>query len=376
MSVHLTSGQLRRIRELQELLLTPLRSPTPQVWLDELHEGMLDLFGVDRSFLLMPRAPDNVLIDSPNMDPTILRRLRNAIVGLEPGGNRYGDPALDRSMRRLAVAGVEIWDREIGERVSRIKLETMPRFYPEVIRPGRLKGMLMMGASLPKGRAMLGIFPDSGEDTAFDEPVEVCRLLLPAFKAGSRVRVLAAQRWGRIRESLDRFEEGVAVYRGGEERYRNRALRKLLENDERRETLITGMARCARKLERVLRGRSPSGALRAISTEVRTPRNRYRLAANHLDGGSDGEPVTVMVVARPAIPLLPDEAALRERYGLTSRQAEVAILLARGRSNREIADELVISRHTARHHAQRALEKIGAESRKALALHLLADRRL
>lgn len=376
MSVHLTSGQLCRIRELQELLLTPLRSPTPQEWIEGVHEGMLDLFGVERSFLVMPRAPDDVLIDSPNMDPTILQRLRNAIVGLEPGGNRYGDPALDRSMRRLAVAGVEIWDREIGERVSRIELEAMPRFYPEVVRPGRLKSMLMMGASLPKGRAMLGIFPDEGEDTAFDEPVEVCRLLLPAFKAGSRMRAMANHRWRRLRETLDRLEEGVAVYRGGEEQYRNRALRKLLESDERREAVIAGIDRCARKLVRALGSRGPSEALREISTEVRTARNRYRLAANHLDGGSDGEPVTAMVVVRPAIPLLPDEAALRERYDLTARQAEVAILLARGRSNREIADELVISRHTARHHAQRALEKIGAESRKALALHLLADRRL
>lgn len=87
------------------------------------------------------------------------------------------------------------------------------------------------------------------------------------------------------------------------------------------------------------------------------------------DGG--GVPATVLVVVRPAAPLLPGEAELRDRYGLTPRQAEVAVILARGRSNREIAGRLGISPHTARHHAQRVLEKTGAESRKALALHLL-----
>lgn len=83
-----------------------------------------------------------------------------------------------------------------------------------------------------------------------------------------------------------------------------------------------------------------------------------------------------MVTVHPAVPLLPGEAELRERYGLTARQAEVARLLARGRSNREIANRLGISPHTARHHAQRVLEKVGAPSRKPLALHLLADRRI
>jgi len=80
-----------------------------------------------------------------------------------------------------------------------------------------------------------------------------------------------------------------------------------------------------------------------------------------------------MVVVRPASPPLPDEAELRERYGLSPREAEVALLLARGRSSREISQLLAISPHTARHHAENALGKIGAPGRKAIALRLLAD---
>jgi DNA-binding NarL/FixJ family response regulator len=53
------------------------------------------------------------------------------------------------------------------------------------------------------------------------------------------------------------------------------------------------------------------------------------------------------------------------QYGLTLREAEVAVLLAQGRSNSDIAEQLRISPHTARHHTQRILSKLGVHSRAA-----------
>jgi DNA-binding NarL/FixJ family response regulator len=58
-------------------------------------------------------------------------------------------------------------------------------------------------------------------------------------------------------------------------------------------------------------------------------------------------------------------AYLQERYGLTRRELEVASLLAQGRTNTAIADTLHISTHTARHHTQRVLSKLGVHSRAA-----------
>jgi DNA-binding NarL/FixJ family response regulator len=54
---------------------------------------------------------------------------------------------------------------------------------------------------------------------------------------------------------------------------------------------------------------------------------------------------------------------LKERFGLTRREIEVAQLLAKGRSNQAIARELKISAHTARHHTQRILSKLEVHSR-------------
>ncbi len=64
--------------------------------------------------------------------------------------------------------------------------------------------------------------------------------------------------------------------------------------------------------------------------------------------------------------------AVAEGVGrLTEREEEVLALVARGLSNREIAERLVISAKTAEHHISRVLSKLGAKSRaEAVALVL------
>jgi DNA-binding CsgD family transcriptional regulator len=63
---------------------------------------------------------------------------------------------------------------------------------------------------------------------------------------------------------------------------------------------------------------------------------------------------------RPAVIAL---RHLQVEYGMTPRELEVAILLAEGCSNYTVARRLGISPHTARHHTQRVLGKLGVHSR-------------
>ena len=106
------------------------------------------------------------------------------------------------------------------------------------------------------------------------------------------------------------------------------------------------------------------GHIGAVVTDLGTATGRYRLRAIRLRPGLFGSESSVLVVADR----LPDDAAdrgrIRERFGLTEREAEVAALLADRRSNAEIARALGISVHTARHHIERVLLKLGGCKRR------------
>jgi DNA-binding NarL/FixJ family response regulator len=79
------------------------------------------------------------------------------------------------------------------------------------------------------------------------------------------------------------------------------------------------------------------------------------------------------------IPRGPRQATRRNPAHLTPRQLEVLSLLCAGRTNAEIADELVVSPRTAEHHVAAVLTKLGARdrrdaARRATALGLLLTR--
>ncbi len=71
-----------------------------------------------------------------------------------------------------------------------------------------------------------------------------------------------------------------------------------------------------------------------------------------------------LVVAEPSTLEDTDQAAATpEDDPLTEREHEVLELLAEGRSNREIAEELGLSPHTAKFHVNAILDKMGAQTR-------------
>ena len=96
-------------------------------------------------------------------------------------------------------------------------------------------------------------------------------------------------------------------------------------------------------------GRSLMARLRASMFEMKAQR--------HLRGERDGLANGKTVLPAAAAPQLQIE------YGMTPRQVEVALLLAEGCSNITVARRLGISPHTARHHTQRVLGKLGVHSR-------------
>jgi len=90
------------------------------------------------------------------------------------------------------------------------------------------------------------------------------------------------------------------------------------------------------------------------------------LGAAAADGTLDPEAARAVIEAAGATASQLPRASLPA--GLSTREAEVLRLVARGLSNRQIADRLVVSPRTAEHHVQHIYAKIGVSSRAAAAL--------
>jgi DNA-binding CsgD family transcriptional regulator len=97
--------------------------------------------------------------------------------------------------------------------------------------------------------------------------------------------------------------------------------------------------------------------------EVVSNNLRYRLEGHRLANSPDLTGPIVLVFVDKAEPELPDDEELRGRFGLTRKESCVARLIAEDRTNEQIATKLCISPHTARHHTERILAKLGAKSR-------------
>jgi DNA-binding CsgD family transcriptional regulator len=61
-------------------------------------------------------------------------------------------------------------------------------------------------------------------------------------------------------------------------------------------------------------------------------------------------------------PFVPDDKK-REDLGITPREFEILELIARGMSNREIAEKLFVSENTVKTHSSRVFDKLGAKRR-------------
>ncbi|MEV4668547.1 response regulator transcription factor [Microbacterium sp. LWO12-1.2] len=86
-----------------------------------------------------------------------------------------------------------------------------------------------------------------------------------------------------------------------------------------------------------------------------------------------GDALLSPVATRALIDRFVSAPAPRRRVGpeldhLTEREREVLLMVAQGRSNQDIADELVISPHTAKTHVNRIMVKVQAHDRAQLVI--------
>ena len=116
--------------------------------------------------------------------------------------------------------------------------------------------------------------------------------------------------------------------------------------------------------------------MRGPPTEASTLRTRRRGSASFSVGrtGYRGTELDAARVVFEQLQAIPDAERVRERsgppargvQGLTTRELEVLALVAKGKTNRAIATDLVISEKTVARHLSNIFDKLGVSSRSAL----------
>jgi DNA-binding NarL/FixJ family response regulator len=85
---------------------------------------------------------------------------------------------------------------------------------------------------------------------------------------------------------------------------------------------------------------------------------------------NNGSPLVIVRLGTPSGPPVAPQF-LEARFGLTPRQAEVAVLLVRGATAKKIAAQLGIRYRTARNHIQSTLSALGVSSKAEIPARIL-----
>lgn len=362
MSIILSSADLKKVAGAVRLLTSPLDHGSVDGWRSAVNRHLREMLDADSVGFLLP-VTDGLMLYSEEHDPASLARYPD----YPPPPTVGGVPAFER----INQLGVSTLERIYGRAYDRYLNST---YYNEYAGANGAHDTLAAGASLggndAYGMASLMLWHGRPDGRRFGErEVALMRLLFPAFRAGVESHV----RWGEQREDLVHALDGLGQAAlicsiAGRVLHVTPALAAVLEAEPEAAHLRAELRATVRE---ACGSASGTGALVRpagdLVREVRTGTARYRLRGCMYGGPSADGSLFAIVGLERLTPALPSAERIRERFGLTRRQADVALLLARRKTNAEIADELCISPHTARHHTEAVMSRLGVRNRRDVA---------
>jgi DNA-binding CsgD family transcriptional regulator len=200
------------------------------------------------------------------------------------------------------------------------------------------------------------------------------RAIAPAFRAGIAAWIGSIASRNNVVRMLDSLSDPAMLFDGsGQLLHANSGLDRLVGSadaarlrSEAQRMAWTFSACARRRLQgKLAPDRSPADA----SFDSRVERSvRIGATVFHLRGSVVGqeligaEPAVLVTMSASAAEPLSDNV-LHDQFGLTTREIQVARLIAEGLSNNEIADRLGVRFFTARNHVERTLAKLQVASR-------------
>ncbi len=369
MAVILPSAALTQLEAASRALLSPHAAPTAEAWIHEAGALVRDLVGGEAVVLA---APGSAIYSTDA--PDVAADSVAYVEAITNDGMYFSDPVVNtwHTMRR--DAGLEAFSWDINQRMIERHGLGVPQspIMSDVLMGRRLHEFVGLLKTTPAGDAMVWVLGHRRGGFRFgDRTVEVLQALVPSFRAG----LAALAQLAGPALALDTLSEPVAIYNAdGRALHRNAALVSMLRDEPESilvEAALSVLVQDVRALAFPRRLQAPGPPPRA-EREIPTARGRYTLRATLVPAGAlVTDACLVVTVALAAAPRLPEPDALRERFGMTKREAEVATLIAAGLPNDAIADRLFIAPGTARRHTEGVLAKLGVGSRTAVAARLL-----
>ena len=375
MALTLSSQDQRQLAVAIEALLSPLAHDTRENWFGTIARETRPLIRGDSTLIAFTIGESSAHFSADA--PELASRVTEA-TAFRKGELHFRDPVMEDGLMLRRKRSLTVFTSAILNVISGNQLRKS-FFYNNVCRPLGARITYGLGMAGSDGEALFGVNAErSRRDPLSEDTLALLALLAPAFQAGFGMlaRLEHAQR--ALATTLDVLSQGMLVYDAitGRELHRNPALGTLRSHDpefgmveQRARALARALHRVHRSGTRGQPGRSGNEALPGLRN-VRTAGGRYSLRASFLPAAVYAREQVVLVSVEHHGIALPGAAVLRERFGLTARQAQVALRLAQGDSNAELAAALGVSPHTVRHHSERIFEKLQIHSRKALALWL------
>jgi DNA-binding CsgD family transcriptional regulator len=302
--------------------------------------------------------------------------------GQEPAG--YGDgvsedaltaylkrfAAVDLARRRTLDLQAEVWS--LSQLWPHEQLQRS-EYYQAFAAPFRLHDAVALSIRQPTRQAEVQIALYQ-ERPAPPEMIlwryNLLKAIVPAIRVAVQAHVASDTSLACLGSVVDVGGQAVALFdlTGGKMRT-NPVMRRALAQDPDRSRVEASLHQVAAAVIGAMaadqlapRDKESDGRRREIATSTAA----YRLRGNLVGHNALGHPSAVMVSLDRVAFQIPASDSLRSRYGLTVRELQVASLIMHRLSNSEISRMLSISPHTARHHTENVLTKLGVRSRKAL----------
>jgi len=341
--ITLSTADLKAINVCSRELLSALDDPTPEAWADRVLHSIRPLIHADRSIVSLP-MPSGWLLRPT--DPGML----DAVASY---AEYYHKKDIYTNARRQA-RGLDVFSYEMLITAEERRASEFWNDWILHFRACKPIGLSHDVAGAPAPAAIMSYKDRPGARAFGDRELAILRLLQPAFEVAFKTLQRFHAGGAELLARIERLARPVALVAADGAVHVNPAFTAVF--GPHGQAVLDAVTPHAQAIV------DPHGRIfgQALAGQIRGPLGApIRWSVQLVSAG--GRSMALIDFDAPHARV--DAEWVREHFGLSARQAEVAMLMARRRTHKEIARALAIRPNTARRHCEQVLARLGVHSR-------------